>query len=181
MPPPPHPVDFNNMEYEPLQRGIVPPNNYYNGPPPHPSQGYPNKNYPVRKPMPYKPYPGVDGYGGGRGGRGGRRPYGKYHNNYGPHPPPPPPPSMDSNMNGMAPEMNYHGNPMLPPPAYDYYGNPIEFNPQILPNPVMRPPPMNPMNIDYGSSENDHDSNSTSTSSTKPTEPTKNNANNAQP
>jgi len=175
MPPPIHPGDFNSMEYEPLQRGMVPPNNYYNGPP-HPVQGYNNKNYPVRKPMPYKPYPGKDGYGGGRGGRGGRRHYGKYHNNntYGL------PPPMDANMNGLPPDMNYHGNPMIPPPAYDYYGNPIEFNQQILPNPVMRPPPMNPMNIDYGSSENDQNSNSNSVTTNSTAEPSNSNTSEAQ-
>ncbi|ORX52903.1 hypothetical protein BCR36DRAFT_396701 [Piromyces finnis] len=168
MPPPSHPIDFNNngMEYEPLQRG-VPNNSYHNGP-----QGYNNKNYTVRRPMPYKPYSGKDGHGGR--GRGGRRHYGKYHNNnpnmYGP------PPSMDAHMNGMAPEMTYHDNPMLPPTAYDFYGNPIGINSQILPNPVMRPPPMNPMTIDYGSSENDHGSNSNSMP-TDTTNPTNNHAN----
>ncbi|KAL6608503.1 NAF1-domain-containing protein [Neocallimastix sp. 'constans'] len=152
--------DLNSMEYEPLQRGMPPPNkNYYNQP-----QGY--KNYPIRKPMPYKPYPNKDGYNGGGRGRGGRRFYGKYNNqgqgqgqipgsslpNYGqPHynnmNPPPPPPSSSSS------DMNYPNEP-----NFDYYGNPFDFNSYSRPNLAMRVPPSNPnpMIIDYGSSENDN-------------------------
>jgi len=118
--------------------------NYYNAPPP---QGF-NKSYPIRKPMPYKPYPNKDGFSGGRG-RVGRRFYKNYHNpgpNYGPPP-----------MEGMNPQdMNYR-NGLPPPPAFDYYGNPLDFNVPPYPNPAMRipPPNINPMIIDYGSSENE--------------------------
>jgi len=146
------------MEYEPLQRMPPPPQNknYYNGQASAP-QSFNNKNYPIRKPMPYKPYYNKDGYGG-RGGRGGGRRF--YNNNHaGPNYGPPGPLPME----GMNPhEMNYRNGPPgpLPPhPAFDYYGNPLDRNgpsyPNINPGMHAPPPNINSMIIDYGSSEND--------------------------